>query len=185
MRGKKSRPPLLSAPVSYPLLTWVTYPRNTAPTEQQAEVSAVKDTICLDMADMLTRIYYPNFDEDRLAHERARLCRAAVEWLDAGSSQLGWRHRYRDYIEGMALGLNPLPSTRPSLFHDSDVEALRSDWANVRADLLGVWSILSSMNHSLEHGSDEQHSGREPEIPSSRGKNARKTALDRDHTSGA
>jgi hypothetical protein len=185
MLGKKPLPRLLPAPASFPRLTWVVYD-DTQPQSSQSlpQAGAVKDTICYDMADMLTRIYYPHFSEQQRTNERNRLCHAAIEWLDTANARRNLQ--WKDYIDGIALSLNPLPSSPASTFHVSDLEALQSDWLNVRADLSAIWSILSTVHHSLEHTPNDEQSGRqhEPAEPFGvGGTGPRKTIpFDRDHT---
>ena len=125
MRGKKSLPQLLPAPTSFPRLTWVVYddkqPQLGA-AQAPLEAGAIKDTICYDMADMLTRAYYPHFNEQQHATERTRLCHVAIKWLDTANARRNLQ--WKDYIAGMALSLNPLPSSPISTFYVSDLEAL-------------------------------------------------------------
>jgi hypothetical protein len=184
-RSNTSLPPLLSAPVPVPRLTWVAYEPEPGTTSVQRHARKIKDTICFDMADLLARAYYSHFDEHQLTIERNRLCQVAIEWLDAARPKRNWQDNWKDYLEGMTLAINPLPCDQRWLFYDSDLQALQSDWEHVRADLAAIWSTFSSMHHSIERDSDDKQPDQQDKSADSSDvrRTGRKTApVGRDHT---
>jgi len=152
------------------------------------------------MADLLTRAYYPDFDEQQITIERDRLCRiasdptagdrTAVRRWRADDFIEAFRKTYdegdlKEYVDGMALGFNPLPSDPRWMYYESDQVALQSDWQCVRSDLSRVWSTFYNLHSCLEHQADDEVSRPEDGEPASNERSdAAQSAAGGDHTSG-
>jgi hypothetical protein len=145
----------------------------------RSDTCAVKDSIYFEIADLLTHKFYPHLDEQRLADERNRLCRAALsETADARRTKRRWTKwsHLRDYIEGAALSLNPLPSACEATFIESDVAALEADWLSVRNDISCVWSAFLELQNQSQQEGDNARQGHKP------GPTGGTATADRDHT---
>jgi hypothetical protein len=68
----------------------------------------------------------------------------------------GWHSVLRDYLNGAATAINPIPFSNVQTFVPEDRAALFSDWYTVQKDMDHVWGAILLAQKLAESSSDER-----------------------------
>jgi len=105
------------------------------------------------LALFLAHSLAPTIGKPQLDHLTSRVERVAPR--RPGSLSRVWR----DYCIGMALVFDPLPPAYAYPGFTSDLEAIHSDWLNVRSDIAIVWTAMAKIHNLLIQSTKENTSG--------------------------
>jgi hypothetical protein len=103
--------------------------------------------LCFAIAAALAKKYLPNANDSTIHELATRSCSELA--FPSSEKKDAAAERWRDYLLGASLVINPLPQEVRATFYLSDSDALRSDWITVWSRTRDVWIAASNIRDWL------------------------------------